>query len=905
MFRTHTGQHNDPDFNATGIFEDEDMEDMVCYSLNKRRRWELPGIIEELILNDADDDYADAADEIGIQLVQRHNIFQIANCVRLAATESIIKDDQIQIYRLFHNSSGFFQSNSLLYRKHTYKKDGQRESANSPRLCDTDKGNSDADKSVADANEFQKNANKDEELLEKPAVRYEVVLPTPDISYLAHNKKSVNKPEHIPYRRGLQFVPKKQKKRTYLYNNIQDALEEWVEDHPVECDYVKQERGRARHTIYVEDLLKHVNKADRKAKKKNRKYNAITRETSTNHPYTKHKTNHEEKEPLKLPTVESKKRSRVHMHSVKVILPSKDTIPQRLAKLYKNKYIEAECSPRTVLLNISNKILSSKTNGACVFLVLMHDFDNDRNTLGNSVFHVIVNAHFADIERSVKLHAVKEYSETTIEELIDKAMEYFKELPEDTLDIEATFGAKLSQPSSQVEICANWSTKSYHPSSLFLIRHLCTQTNSMFSKANEKYDSNARDVNENVRLDEEAEDSKVCDICLEEVYLEYGTVLKSCSHWFCDDCLREHIYTQIDNNATTLQCPQHRCKHRIDGATTLSLVGVSEVLKHARLYHDHQVLMQASRRWCPDEKCGRAIKVNTESVSFAHCVCGKKFCMQCMGDAHWPATCEAVKRYRDKLKRTGDGALVPEENVTTITVNGKNCPVCARFVEKHGGCQNMQCLCGTEFCWGCGQPWNLRFHDKSCLTNGYGDDYGIKNHIIKPERLEDKTRESWYKMAVIHRLKQHPNSVLQLQVGLQSITRKLRNYIVRAKKKGVNVILGYGMDNKRYKTEVDKVNDWIRYIVDIYVEVNEVAENTSLFLGYTQLLNQVKQRVLYILNRLVFCGNTIYNLIINSSALTTPAVFLSQMKEALLLCKDNIRSLVRLVIQYKELLHNK
>ena len=885
MFRTHSGDHTDKDFLTTGILgEDKCMTDNVHYSLNKQRRWELPEVIEDLILSGKHDE------EYNFQLVQRHNIFRTANCVSVAATNGVFHGGQVTKDRLFKikNSGSFFQSNSVLNVKVGQSRQNRR--------------------ARRQQHLRQEEENEPEEQVDVPHIRYEVVHPTPDTSFLAYNPKSVGIETRKPFVwSGYQDKHSRSKKRTRLFRTINDMMDEQVDDFSDEeqdfennCD---TENTVNSNTLTFDDVMKHASKASDLLSGRKVRNNSSSSNSSGKEISAKRQVIYIEKDDINVPMTESTvrtgptntamKRHHIEMQAVKVVLPHKQTLPERLTESYGGDYIEADCFPRKFLLNISNKVQPSKKQNVCVFLVFVLDVDSEMNTQVDSVFNVLVNAHFKGELQSVKLETVFDYSETNIDELIKRTVFYFETLPVDALEIEESSIISCRSKTSQVEMCAHWSTKSYYPSSMILINELSTCTHTEPEELGFEMVS-PHGLCPQETLDVSSPQGQFCAICFEELGLLNGTALISCSHWFCDNCWREHVYTQIDNGAMTLQCPEYGCKCQVDVGTLMSLASMCDVIRYARFNHDNQVQVQAVRRWCPNNTCGRVVEVNGLSANFAQCDCGLKFCMQCMQKSHWPASCEAVRLFTNKLKKTGDISLLPEEATTTCSVNGKNCPMCNRFVEKNGGCPFMYYVCGKAFCWGCGQSWSSRTHDTKCYTQGTKNNHGTKKYQIKPDRIEDKKREPWYKMAVKHRLYQHPIRMSKLKRNIREITKKLQTYIFKSQQKGLPVTLDFDTDNKRYSSEVDKVFDWLKNSMDMYVEISHVIENAAVLLGFTQLTVSLKRRLQFTINRLAFFAESIHSLIRNGVTLTSPpAIFLNTLKEARSHSKQCIQILLK------------
>jgi hypothetical protein len=57
-----------------------------------------------------------------------------------------------------------------------------------------------------------------------------------------------------------------------------------------------------------------------------------------------------------------------------------------------------------------------------------------------------------------------------------------------------------------------------------------------------------------------------------------------------------------------------------------------------------------------------------------------------------------------------------EERPKLMTVQGKHCPRCHRFLTKDGGNDEMLCPCGYQFCWHCTKPTSACKRRKRCVT---------------------------------------------------------------------------------------------------------------------------------------------------------------------------------------------
>jgi len=199
--------------------------------------------------------------------------------------------------------------------------------------------------------------------------------------------------------------------------------------------------------------------------------------------------------------------------------------------------------------------------------------------------------------------------------------------------------------------------------------------------------------------------------------------LNACGHKFCDNCWRAHLKTQIQLGHTDLRCPGHECTAAVDDVMLMSLLP-SLYGRHLTKRLNTFLEMNPEWKWCPTDQCKLVVKATTPQdpslVSHAGivqpfpvvCVCGTMWCFKCQEDAHWPATCEEAKIFREKnasYARLVTNTTKKNKLITSVQV--KHCPFCHYPVEKGMGCDHMTCiLCWKEFCWLCLGKWSYPHH---------------------------------------------------------------------------------------------------------------------------------------------------------------------------------------------------
>ncbi|KAF4676981.1 hypothetical protein FOL47_003978 [Perkinsus chesapeaki] len=219
-----------------------------------------------------------------------------------------------------------------------------------------------------------------------------------------------------------------------------------------------------------------------------------------------------------------------------------------------------------------------------------------------------------------------------------------------------------------------------------------------------------------------------CKVCYCDEPIMNCVVLEGCpiDHAVCRECFAQYIHTKLNDvgrGSPDSRCVMHKCGRRVPKSQFLRFLDSSEDrLKYIRFYYDFFfITANPATLWCPNPMggCGRAVlkfphpgdvhrggrrgsSIAVESDTVV-CDCGYCWCFACQREAHEPAACKQV--YEWEVKNSNES-----ENVSWILANTKQCPKCARPIEKNQGCNHMRCSeagggCGQEFCWLCLTPW--------------------------------------------------------------------------------------------------------------------------------------------------------------------------------------------------------
>ncbi|KAL4220940.1 hypothetical protein ACF0H5_019206 [Mactra antiquata] len=889
-------------FHDTGAFgEGQSMSDGIEYSLNKHMRWELPRILENKILEEThEEDYA-------IELVERHRVNTQANCINVCSTSGIhrngkLVDDEKQVNVLDReHSPSHFQANTVLQNSNPERKRNHKRT-------DQDESTHNTDEPVT------KNENK---------LRYEVHYPAPTDSYLCHIPERIGIYTKKDFWNVNPYKTQRSRKLAIMNEHIKESLaimEEPLDESDEEstlfysdddnCDDVKTQD----YLVTLDEILLHANTASRLVS--NRYMSHSDSSLSSNdssstkdHVFFVEKEDAQYFDPIKstevkLTPTEPQTITSIVMEAVRIVLNDKMVSPQALASTYGKNYIECECFPRKFIITISDRVnklntfrKSFLTSNVCI--VFIHDVDNEINNAKESVYKVMLNGDMNNTISSVKIETIFDYMETNIDEIIDKSILFIETLPEDSLVCETeskSYRSKVAQTS--LERFAKWSSSAYLPRNDFLFDYFIAHVKGvdeavdMGFKLVDPVDATLEDGTENVASPK----GRLCCICfltLDDA--TPGTALIACSHWVCDSCWKEYLHTKVTDGALLLVCPEFGCDNIIDAGTVLSIVNVQEILIHAKNCHDNEVQQQTFTKWCPNEKCGRVLKINNIHTKNCQCFCGLKICFDCLDPPHWPASCESVKQYYKKMRDTGDITLEPPELKPMMTVHGKHCPSCHRFVEKNGGCPYMNCVCSVSFCWGCGQVWASRTHGSECYKYGFTDSHGTTAKSLQQRNvLELKKRNKFYKMALIHRVNQHPAKVQGLKKVIKPLSKKLQSYVLKTEKSRLPVTHHFRKCDTTFYNEYKKALRLVTNTVELYSEINHVVENTAVVLSFEQLSRDNIVILKSMSNRLSGLAEAIYELFCEHESFQTCDIF-NKLTETRFYAEKTMQSLIRCI----------
>ncbi|KUJ24244.1 uncharacterized protein LY89DRAFT_745032 [Mollisia scopiformis] len=174
-----------------------------------------------------------------------------------------------------------------------------------------------------------------------------------------------------------------------------------------------------------------------------------------------------------------------------------------------------------------------------------------------------------------------------------------------------------------------------------------------------------------------------CSICEKSIIRESEVVALPCKHEYCIDCFRKLVKESFTQKhlfpPVCWYCP---------GQTINLVKRFLPDLEEEYLSKSVEFALAPKRRvYCPN--CGRFQCEIHNDQKWKDCLtCNTKICTMCKARFH---SGECPKDEGDQLL----SQLKKQEN-------WQSCPVCGNLVELTGGCPQVTCLCGTQFCYTCG-----------------------------------------------------------------------------------------------------------------------------------------------------------------------------------------------------------
>ena len=199
-----------------------------------------------------------------------------------------------------------------------------------------------------------------------------------------------------------------------------------------------------------------------------------------------------------------------------------------------------------------------------------------------------------------------------------------------------------------------------------------------------------------------------CAACLDS-FDAAATVTVPCACAYCFPCLIILIKTACATKATF----PPRCHNQVIGADKLDCSILDDM---AHLYMEKKnEYAETNPLYCANASCSIWIPqdtIDTKTNTATCSACATTTCSVCRltltSHAKHCGRCPDADMYT----RSGVKALAEAEGWT-------RCPQCRYVIEKTDGCDHMDCLCGCEFCYACGETLEYEDNDGDCACARY------------------------------------------------------------------------------------------------------------------------------------------------------------------------------------------
>ncbi|MCL7037257.1 hypothetical protein MKW94_015340 [Papaver nudicaule] len=193
----------------------------------------------------------------------------------------------------------------------------------------------------------------------------------------------------------------------------------------------------------------------------------------------------------------------------------------------------------------------------------------------------------------------------------------------------------------------------------------------------------------------------VCEICVETKMKNEAFQIKGCRHSFCSECMVRYVASKIQENVTTIGCPEMNCHGVLEPEFCQSILP-PEVFDRWGKALCEALILGVQKFYCPFKDCSAPLlDEGGGGISQSECPhCRRLFCAQCKVPWHPGIVCAEFQKLNvDERGR---------EDIMLMEAAKKNkwqrCPKCKFYVERTEGCLFIKCRCGHAFCYNCGAP---------------------------------------------------------------------------------------------------------------------------------------------------------------------------------------------------------
>lgn len=164
---------------------------------------------------------------------------------------------------------------------------------------------------------------------------------------------------------------------------------------------------------------------------------------------------------------------------------------------------------------------------------------------------------------------------------------------------------------------------------------------------------------------EKIDEGEFCMVCYEELNSDKNNLYHiGCLHYFCQDCMIEHIKQQISEgpNCLLMKCPYEDCQYMIyDDYISQFLSETSgsnekSYKMYKRFLLEDFVGRSPNMNYCCDKTCEKVLSIDHKFLSKnmnkppkdVFCQCNTLVCLKCSGYGHEPLSCE-YKEYWNEI----------------------------------------------------------------------------------------------------------------------------------------------------------------------------------------------------------------------------------------------------------------
>jgi IBR domain, a half RING-finger domain len=188
--------------------------------------------------------------------------------------------------------------------------------------------------------------------------------------------------------------------------------------------------------------------------------------------------------------------------------------------------------------------------------------------------------------------------------------------------------------------------------------------------------------------------ARSCAACLTGRPVDDGSACDECATGsFCGGCLAAYVRAALeDNGLLPLRCGAADCRAVIPAGTVSVVVGGQLA----------DVYVAAVRE---KERRSRRVRLRVEGGSSARVEGRGRRDGAGEGEGEGEGEAEA----EDEGEGEGEDEDEDEESVLRLlrAEGWQRCPDCGTGVERVIGCRHMRCVCGGQFCYGCGGRWGV------------------------------------------------------------------------------------------------------------------------------------------------------------------------------------------------------